>query len=368
MTEQESLILLNMVPDLGSVRLKKLLAHFASAGNIIKAKQNELSRVDDINQSIAANIVSYARKTGLLKRELALIAKEKVRTISIFDKEYPPNLKEIYSPPLILYLKGELFSSDLTAVALVGSRLASYYGQSMCERLAYELAAKGVSIVSGLARGIDSAAHKGALRAQGYTIAVLGSGLAHIYPRENKGLARQISHSGCLLSEFPMQMHPAKENFPRRNRIISGLSLGVVVVEAAKKSGALITANFALEQGREVFAVPGKIDSLTSQGTHSLIKDGARLVETADDIIEELGLRIESCPQKMGGGGEGGRLSPNLASDEKEIYGLLSTEPQHVDEIAKASKFSLIRLLPILMKLEIKKLSRQLPGKMFVKK
>ncbi len=367
MTELESLILLNMVPELRSIRIKRLLDYFGSASKAIKAKQSELSRVLDISNKIATNIIKCLGKIDSLKKELALIKRENVQMIAIFDEGYPTNLKEIYDPPPILYVKGRLLSSDSASVALVGSRNASYYGQSMCERLSYELAAKGISVVSGLARGIDTAAHKGAMRAKGRTIAVLGSGLAYIYPRENRKLAEQISRSGCLLSEFPIETPPAKENFPRRNRVISGLSLGVVVVEAARRSGALITASSALEQGREVFAVPGKIDSFTSQGTHSLIKDGAKLVETADDIIAELDLGIKTCLQREGEGAKEERLVPNLTPEEREVYKLLSTELQHIEEIAKESEIPLVKLLSILTKLELKKLTRQLPGKMFVK-
>lgn len=212
------------------------------------------------------------------------------RKISISDKDYPARLKNIYSPPVDLYIKGEFLPEDEIAVALVGSRKASQYGLELSEKLAYDLATRGITVVSGLARGIDSAAHRGALKAKGRTIAVFGCGIDYIYPPENKLLAEQIQERGALISEFPDKLSPKPYNFPRRNRIISGLSLGVVVIEAARTSGALITANFALEQGREVFAVPGKVNSDTSEGVHRLLKEGAKLVETVDDIIEELNL------------------------------------------------------------------------------
>ncbi|UCB57420.1 MAG: DNA-processing protein DprA [Candidatus Omnitrophota bacterium] len=212
----------------------------------------------------------------------------KIKTLSLNDKEYPANLRYIYSPPLALYVKGNILAEDSIALAIVGSRKASYYGLKNAESLGFKLASQGITIISGLARGIDTAAHRGALAAGGRTIAVLGSGLNIIYPRQNKGLAEEISKNGAVISEYAQDTPPLRQNFPRRNRIISGLSLGVVVVEAAKRSGALITADFALEQGREVFALPGKIDSFTSAGTHELIKDGAKLVESTEDIIEEL--------------------------------------------------------------------------------
>ncbi len=226
---------------------------------------------------------------------MKILSKEnKTRTLSFSDKGYPTNLKYIYDPPPTLYVKGNILPEDNIAIAIIGSRRATYYGLKNAENLSFELAAGGITIISGLARGVDSAAHRGALKAGGRTIAVLGSGLNIIYPPENEKLAREILQCGAVISEFPQGTAPLRQNFPRRNRIISGLSLGVVVVEAAKRSGALITANLALEQGREVFALPGKIDSFTSRGTHDLIKQGAKLVESAEDIIEELE-PLKSC-------------------------------------------------------------------------
>jgi len=211
-----------------------------------------------------------------------------MKTLHLQDKDYPTNLKYIYQPPATIYLEGSIIPQDQIAIAIVGSRRATDYGLNNAERLGFELAARGIAVISGLARGVDSAAHRGALKAKGRTIAVLGSGLNRLYPPENKNLAREIARSGALISEFTPDTPPERQNFPRRNRIISGLSLGVVIVEAAKRSGALITAGFALEQGREVFALPGKIDSFTSGGTHDLIKQGAKLIESVEDIIEEL--------------------------------------------------------------------------------
>src|SRR3990167_9491581 len=213
-----------------------------------------------------------------------------IRKIIIDDKEYPKNLRNIYNPPKVLYVKGTLLEQDEVAVALVGSRRASMYGLETCEKLAYELAVRGVTVVSGMAKGIDTAAHKGALKAKGRTIAVMGSGHNVIYPPENKKLYEEVAKTGAVVTEYEDDIEPLPGNFPQRNRIISGLSLGVVVVEAAKNSGALITANLAAEQGRTVFAVPGKVSSLTSAGTNELIKDGARLIQSVDDIMEELSL------------------------------------------------------------------------------
>ena len=290
----------------------------------------------------------------------------KIKVLSLTDKDYPTNLKYIYDPPSTLYVEGKIIPEDNIAIAIVGSRRATHYGLQNAQKLAYELAAKGISIISGLARGVDSAAHRGALRAGGRTIAVLGSGLNVIYPRENKALAREIAQNGAVISEFPEDTPPFKENFPRRNRIISGLSLGVVVVEAAKRSGALITANCALEQGREVFALPGKIDSFTSQGTHNLIKDGAKLVESSEDIIEELEPLMAEYVRQAKSESKA-KVAPNLPQEEREIYSCLTSEPVDIDEIMQKVALPYGRLLTSLLKLEHKKLVKELPGKLFVR-
>lgn len=299
-----------------------------------------------------------------------------IRKITISDSEYPKNLKNIYDPPLLLYVNGELLPQDETAVALVGSRRASHYGLETCERLAYELAIRGVTIVSGMARGIDSAAHRGALKARGRTIAVLGSGHNDIYPPENEKLYEEITKSGAVVSEFENDAPPLPRNFPKRNRIISGLSLGVVVVEAAKNSGALITANLAAEQGRDVFAIPGKISSQTSSGTNELIKDGARLVQSAEDILEELSIH-EIKPisgenkEKMDEGIKKktkAYIYNSLTDDERKIYKILSDEPVYIDEVLDKAGLDPQMASKVLLNLELKSLIKELPGKLFVRK
>jgi DNA processing protein len=295
-----------------------------------------------------------------------ILTKKEIKVLSPVDRDYPTNLRYVFDPPSTLYVKGDIIPEDNIAIAVVGSRRATHYGLKNAESLSFELASKGITIISGLARGVDSAAHRGALKAGGRTIAVLGSGVNVIYPRENRQLSEDIAQNGAVVSEFPVDTPPAPQNFPRRNRIVSGLSLGVVVVEAAKKSGALITANCALEQGREIYALPGKIDSFVSQGAHSLIKQGAKLVESTEDIIEELeplivlqGTRVE--------GEDKTKIEANLQQEEKKIYSSVADEPLHLDEIAGRVGFSYGRLLTGLLKLEHRKLIKELPGKMFVR-
>ena len=298
-----------------------------------------------------------------------------IRTISINDAEYPDILKKIHSPPKVLYINGSFKEEDDFAVAIVGSRRASRYGIEMGEKLGYDLALCGVTIVSGMARGIDSAAHRGALKANGRTIAVMGSGHGHIYPPENRDLYEKITESGVVISEFENDVSPLPQNFPIRNRIISGLSLGLVVVEAAKDSGALITADFALEQGREVFAVPGKISSVTSFGAHELIKDGAKLVQSAEDIMEELKLHEIEPEAGVGRDLRGEKISKkteryvynSLTDDERKVYKILSDEPSYIDDVVKESDVELSRVSKVLLTLELKRLIKELPGKQFIR-
>jgi DNA processing protein len=360
MTELESLIVLNMTRNVGSLRLASLLEHFGSARKILRASKTELMKLKDIGPIIAEEIAMAPKRIDI-EKEFELVKKHSARVISIKDPDYPQNLKKIHDPPLVLYLKGSILKQDSLAIAVVGSRRASFYGLDCAQRIARGLANFGITVVSGLARGIDTASHKGTLKAKGRTIAVLGSGLARIYPPENKRLFDEISESGAVISEFPMQAGPLAQNFPRRNRIISGLSLGVVVVEAARNSGALITADLALEQGREVFAIPGKIDSSTSWGTNRLIKQGAKLVESLEDIIEELNLSFEGKLK------ESTELCPNLTGEEKMVYESLSSQPVYIDRILREKDIPLSKLQTILLNLEMKHLIRQLPGKRFVR-
>jgi len=365
MTHLEILVALNLVGDIGSIRLHKLLHYFERPEDIFSASRERLMQISGIGENIAGRIVPFKKEE--LQKELALTKKLSLRIICREDPEYPENLQNIPDPPLVLYLKGKLLTADKLALAIVGSRLASLYGLTSAEHFAEELAHLGFTIVSGMARGIDTAAHRGALKAGGRTIAVLGSGFNQIYPRENKGLAERIAENGAVVSEFPVNSQPLKQNFPQRNRVISGLSLGVLVAEAARNSGALITADFALEQGREVFALPGKIDALTSWGTNALIKQGAKLVCGVEDILEELEspLKEEVRRQQKQSPVEAPRVF--IDSEESLVYNLISKQAAALDDIIEKSNLGIPRVSTLLLRLEFKKLIQALPGKNFIR-
>lgn len=359
-------LVLNAIPGLGARRARLLLKRFGSPRAILEAPNAELRGIPGIGPELTRRIINWKEYLDL-EKEFRLLEKHRVKVIIAGDRSYPQSLANIFDPPLILYVKGELLLRDRMAVAIVGSRHPSLYGGRVAEKLGRELAARGLTVVSGLARGIDSAVHKGALASAGRTIAVLGSGLDVVYPPENKNLMEQISNGGAVISEFPMSTKPERGNFPKRNRLISGLSLGVVVVEAAQRSGALITVDCALEQGREVFALPGKVDSLTSWGTNRLIQQGAKLVTTSEDIIEELKpIWGNLCPGKETKSEDRLPLPP-LKEEERKLYDLLSDEPQHIDSLIGESGFPASRVSSLLLMLQMKRLVKELPGKMFVK-
>ncbi|MDD5436081.1 MAG: DNA-processing protein DprA [Candidatus Omnitrophica bacterium] len=299
-----------------------------------------------------------------------------IRKITPNDAEYPKNLRNIHTPPKQLYVNGTLLESDEMAVAIVGSRRATIYGLETSEKLGFELAARGITVVSGMAVGIDSAAHRGALKAKGRTIAVMGGGHNCIYPPQNKELYEEIAKTGAVVTEYEDDMPTLPQQFPARNRIISGLSLGVVVVEAARNSGALITANFAAEQGRTVFAVPGKVSSGTSSGKNELIKDGACLIQSVDDILDELSI-TEIAPAADGAREALGEkitrqtnayIYNSLTDDERKIYKNLSDEPSYIDELLEKTGMEHSKISQVLLNLELKKLIKELPGKQFVRK
>jgi len=288
---KKSLIFLNLL-GLGPKKINKIIAKFADTEEILAGKVNSLEKISFFDASDIKKI-SELKESGILDRELELIEKKKIDCLDVFDRDYPSLLKEIDNPPLVLYVAGNKEILNKFLFAIVGTRMPTIYGISMAQKFSFRLSILGLGIVSGLARGVDSVVHKAAVK-EGVSVAVLGSGLCNIYPRENKQLAQEVSQSGAVVSEFPLHAPPLKENFPRRNRIISGLSKGVLVVEAASKSGTLITAHLAVEQNREVFALPGHAESPLSKGTHKLIKEGAKLVDSLEDILEELNLKFEN--------------------------------------------------------------------------
>lgn len=360
MNNFEALVSLNLIPQIGSVRLMELLEHFGEPQKIFKSCFRDLRLI--LSQRLAENIVSFDSKC--LENDLALARKLGVNIVTCFDPEYPQMLKEIPGKPIVLYVLGSITAQDNSAIGIVGSRRASFYGLSNAEKFAVELSAHGITIVSGMARGVDTYAHRGALKAKGRTIAVMGSGFNQIYPAENADLSREIASSGAVISEFSMDTKPLPGNFPRRNRLISGLSLGVLITEAAKNSGALITADFALEQGREVFALPGRIDALGSMGANALLKQGAKLVTCCDDILEELNLdtgrnvKIESLDRKQ---------EVVFEKEENQLYACITQQPLAVDDLIQKSALSSSRVLSLILKLQFKKLIRALPGKQFVR-
>lgn len=352
----------NKIPDIGPKRFFKLLEYFGTAEAAWQAKSGEISRVLVLSSKISSRIFEE-KNNNIPERELDLIKRHKVNILTIEDTLYPDNLKTIHYPPPVLYYKGTIVESDKNSISIVGSRKATYYGKMVAEKLSKDLALAGLTIISGMARGIDTATHKGTLSVKGRTIAVLGCGIDYIYPPENRKLAQEIEESGAVLSEFPLSTLPERQNFPRRNRIISGLSLGTVVVEAAEKSGALITADFALDQGKEVFAIPGNINSPLSNGTHNLIKQGAKLVNNYRDILEEIHIEVPQNTTEK----EIPAKGMSLTEKEKIIYQLITKEPTQIDEIIEISKLSAGKVSEILLSLELQDLIKEIEGKRFIK-
>lgn len=385
---------LSLVQGVGAILFKRLVTAFGSPRSVFEASPEALQQVEGVGAKTAYHIKAFF-KTDILRKQLQLLEKHQVQIVTLADSGYPELLRTIFDPPPVLYIKGTLSERDRLAVAVVGSRKSSSYGRLTAEKICLDLVSRGVTVVSGLARGIDSFAHRGALKGRGRTIAVLGNGVDYVYPRENRKLYEEIVEKGAVISEFPLGTPPDRKNFPVRNRIISGLSLGVVVVEASDRSGALITADLALEQGREVLAIPGNISSYTSRGTHRLIKQGAKLVETVEDILEELSLsRMEvgiqmqqlpsnssrpvsiPSPERKGMAptstlplfkGETPPPLEDLTEDEKSVYAILGSEPLHADEIVHCLQRPTGFVLGILMMLEIKNKIKQLSGKRFIR-
>lgn len=359
---------LKRIPELGNRSLLKLVKALGSPRAVLDADEQVLKAVPGLRPGARFALRKAARPREP-EEEWRRLREKGIRLISILDREYPANLKEIQDPPAVLFCLGTLEPRDLVAVAVVGSRAASPGGVVFTERLCSDLASSGVTVVSGLAVGIDGAAHRGALRAGGRTVAVLGCGIDFPYPRLHEPLKTEIVENGALLSEFLLGTPPAPAHFPQRNRIISGLSLGVVVVEAAQRSGSLITARFALEQGREVFAVPGMARHFRSVGPHGLLRQGAKLVESAEDILEEIRPLLRTAPEPRSNPSmvpEAGPATGALTPEEVSIVRTLGPSPVHIDEIARHTGLAIPRLSALLLGLELRGVVRQSVGKYFV--
>jgi DNA processing protein len=354
---------LRAVPGIGNLLFKRLLDRFGSPQAVLSAKADDLARVDGITGT-RLRAVLRQRTPDWVHRILDQVQQKGYQLITLQHPQYPLLLRHIADPPPLLYVYGCL-QPDADFMAVVGSRRCTGYGRNTTDQLCGQLASRGVTVVSGMARGIDTAAHKGALGAGGRTVAVLGTGLNRVYPAENLKLFHQIAENGAVISEFDLDARPDPHHFPQRNRIISGMSLGTVVVEAAQRSGSLITARLAAEQGREVFAVPGSIHAATSRGTHDLIRQGAKLVENTDDIFEEFagfwpqqGRTGSACEPKS---------PPALTEMEITVFQLVSPYPTHIDDLKHQVGLDSSRLNAILFQLELKGLICQEPGKFFVR-
>jgi DNA processing protein len=357
---------LHLVPGVGRITFKKLVAYFGHPHAVMRATARQLTRVSGVGPKMAQAITGF-QALRAVEQEMRAAKAAGCQIVTQDDEGYPALLKTIEDPPPVLYVRGDIGNPMAPGIAVVGSRRPSTYGKVIAKQLARGLAVCGVTVVSGLARGIDSVAHINSLESGGRTIAILGSGLANIYPPENRRVAERISQQGAVVSEFPMMTKPDRLNFPLRNRTISGLSLGTVVVEAGERSGALITAQWALEQGREVFAVPGNVTAPTSRGTNRLIKMGAKLVENVDDILEELpqyalGEKRGSAPAQQE------FCQADSTPDERRLLELLDpAEARHMDWIIEAAHLPTSLVSSLLLQLELAGKVTQLPGKLFLR-
>jgi len=366
---------LSLTPGLGPTRARKLVEHFGSPEAVVRASLTELEAATI--QAVSAQSIATGKSGELAREELARAAAAGITVLSASDPLYPRRLKEIYDPPIILYVRGDAEQLNKPGIAMVGTRHPTPYGSGMAERLACDLAAQGLVIISGMARGVDTASHRGAISAKGKTVAVFGTGVDVIYPKENSRLSEQIlSFGGALISEFPLGTFAAPQNFPIRNRILSGMSCGVLVVEAAEYSGTRITARLALEQNRDVFAVPGNVTNKNSWGPNTLIKQGAKLVATWEDVWEDLPTEVRLALTPPSTAESQSESSASLFPDdglpphERRILSLLKAdEATHIDELVEKleSELSSSEIFAALFELELNGKVRQMPGKNFVK-
>jgi DNA processing protein len=341
MSDLQYWLALDSIPDIGPVVARKLLSAFGTPENIFQMSIDELIQVEGIGKSRASKIISFNR-WDFVEQELRKAKTMNIRLLTLNNPDYPEGLRQLHDAPTVLYVKGSFEHADKYTISIVGSRTSTDYGMQVAEKMGYRLSSSGLTVVSGMARGIDTASHKGALRAAGRTIAVLGSGIDVPYPPSNRGLMQSIESSGAVISEFPFGTGPNKENFPRRNRIISAISFGVIVIEATLDSGSLITVGYALDQGKEIFAVPGNITSRNSRGTNDLIKKGLKGILREDK-----------------------KSHPEMNEDEKTMHSYLDTEPKHIDLITRGINMTSGKALSLLLSLELKGMVRQSNGKHF---
>lgn len=367
MDSHEALVALNLVEGVGPVRARLLIEHFGDAPAVLAASRSQLLQVHNIGAETADAICAWEKGIDLAG-ELKRLADFGCRAVIQSDEEYPASLREIYDPPMVLYVKGSLSPKDKNAIALVGSRQTTNYGVETARKLAYQLAYVGVTVVSGGARGIDTAAHQGALAAKGRTVCVLGTGINIVFPPENKELFERIAANGAVVTQFPFNRNGDKQSFAIRNRIVAGMTLGTVVIEADLHSGALITSNFATEYGRQVFAVPGRIDSPRSKGCHELIKKGAKLCEGAEDILSEFEYLFPSSNRPPSAGETGLLPALELSENEQRVLDTLRKDDDlSIDEVIRKSGLPSSTVSVVLLSLEMKRVVKQLPGKLFVR-
>src|SRR3989475_4623103 len=355
MNTTEACIALNMLPTVGPVRLRKLLQVFGTPERVLTAKRSELRAVEGIGGEVADQIAAW-QSTLDLAAELNRIRDFGATVITQESPSYPKSLREIHAPPIVLYVWGDLQERDNHAIGIIGARRTTHYGTESAKKLSYQLAYAGLTVISGLARGIDTAAHQGALAAKGRTIAVIGAGLAKLYPPENAALAERIRNgNGAILSEFSMEIEPDRQTFPMRNRIISGWSQGILIVEAGLNSGALITASQAIEQGRSVYAVPGHINAPSAMGSNRLIQQGAKLVMDASDVLDDLQILLpETKPSPQAAA----RPLPPLSDEERRVYDAIEATETPIDAISAKCNLPSGTVSSTLLGLELKRLAK----------
>lgn len=359
------------VSKLGNTRIKNILHRLPESYDFFNCSQNDLRKIEGIDHNISGDIIEAKSKRKIIENEteelIAEAERKKIDIISTFDHRYPENLKKIFDAPVLLYTKGKLDNSDKYSLSIVGTRSPTEYGKYTCEKFTEQLCELGIPVISGFARGIDSIVHNVCLKNDNLTYAVFGCGADVIYPSENRKLYSELTERGAVISEFPVGTKPEKVNFPRRNRIISGISLGSLIIESGIKGGSLLTAEFAIDQDKEVFAVPGYINSKQSEGTNEIIKKGhAKLVTSVDDILDELEMKLRPVLKKDTAAKEE-KIVDGLNESEKKIFISLNFDPVHIDTINEITGLSISDCLVNLLSLEFKGLIRQIPGKNFMK-